>query len=639
MSAPTSSEQGAVRAGRTSEASGSPVPPPPRTHTRTLRARVLEAFVDPSPILLKDLRATLRTALYVRFLYLSTGIVALFVVSAGAAFAADDLPPAEVGRVIFHVFFSALTLVLSFVAPTYAATAITGEKRAGTFESLILTGMSPARIVVGKFLACGAAVLLVVVAVSPVVAVAFLFGGVSPWAVATAFGWVLGGLALATAFGLAVSARLESTWVAIAVAFAVAWASMFVVWPMVTALGEIAQGAWGVPEGPFWFAEALPLRAHTWQGWALLVITPLVSMGMATWYFLASAIASVQPAADDRSTHLKIWSVFAVLGVAMLSGFAVAAPATTREQGNVGVVLAMLSGFVVLALALTLADEPPLAPRLQPEPSLLARLLAPIGPGAGPTLRFTLLLVALASGIVPAVASSVRWALAPATAEHARFDLALLVLAAGHACIGAFCAALTAWLRLVLRNGLAARIVTLAVLGAAFVVPMLGTLIMAPSALDRLDLEIPPWFSFSPVLPALVAGGLTLGDRHRLPEHEAWRVLLPVLGYGLLALALWIAVEVRCVQARRRHAERRRRLMQRSAELGASPAPAGAACRALGPAEPGPAEPSPAASSPAEPRPAAPGLAASGAQEPGTQASGPQEPGPQEPGAEDTSSG
>ena len=42
---------------------------------------------DPNPILLKELRATFRTALFARFLYISVGLTSLFVLSAGAIMA------------------------------------------------------------------------------------------------------------------------------------------------------------------------------------------------------------------------------------------------------------------------------------------------------------------------------------------------------------------------------------------------------------------------------------------------------------------------------------------------------------------------------------------------------------------------
>ncbi len=52
-----------------------------------LLQRVERVFRDPNPILVKELRATFRTKLFIRFLSLSTGLVAILVLSVGAAVA------------------------------------------------------------------------------------------------------------------------------------------------------------------------------------------------------------------------------------------------------------------------------------------------------------------------------------------------------------------------------------------------------------------------------------------------------------------------------------------------------------------------------------------------------------------------
>ncbi|AKF07668.1 ABC transporter permease [Sandaracinus amylolyticus] len=537
--------------------------PPPRSPRDRIKAWLAKPFEDPNPILLKELRATFRTAMFIRFLYLTAGLVALLVLTWGAV-NAGERAPAEVGQEVFHVFFSLLSVVLSMVAPAYAATTITGEKRSGTFESLILSGMSPSRIVWGKFLASYAAVVLCVIAASPVVGLAFLFGGISPLSVLAGFAYVLIALAPAVAFGIAISARVESLWLAIVLAFFVyVGAHSFFVWPLTVALGEIAHGAWSTPfDGPFWFAEALPERFATWDGFAFLVMGPLYALGMPLWFFLASAVAGVQPAAEDRSTPLKIWCVPAIGGAGVLAACIVAGPSTTRDCAEAGIALALVSGLLVTFVALLFANEPPLPPRATGTPSLLRRVLAPIGPGAGPTLRFTFLAVIASAAVVPVVVSGVRWLRDPAWGEHAVADAALLALAVGNAAVGMFAAAVSAWLRLVLRNGLAARVLTLALLSAAVLLPFLMTLVIDDDALSRLNREIPAPLMLSPLLPTILA--FDIGLEHDMPLWEATRALVPAVGYGLLAIAAWIAVEARGVAARKAMQERKQRLVARS---------------------------------------------------------------------------
>ena len=554
------------RVSRTSGAFGQAVLPARQRFV----GRLLRPLRDPNPILQKELQATFRTALFIRFLYLSIGLIGLFVVSVGAVVGADDTLPAEIGSVLFHVFFTPVGLVITLVAPAYAAGTISGEKRSGTFESLLLSGMSASRIVRGKFLATYGSIALWVVAVAPVVGLSFLFGGVSPLAVLSGFLWLFLSLAPAVAFGIALSARVDSMWVAILLAFSVyglGW--LFFGGPIVIGLGELAHEAWGTPQGPFWFAEAFAVRAGEWDAWLYLVALPLYLFGMPTWFFLTSAVAGVQPPAEDRVTPFKIWSVPAIVGASVLGLLVQLRAGSPTELGEVGAILStLISGTLALFIALLFANEPPLPPRLG-KPSLLRTLLAPLGPGAAGTLRFGLLAVGAAAVLPPLSTAALRWALYPSLApgHHLLYDAGLAVLAVGNAAIAAHFAALTTWLRLVLRSGLAARMLTLAFFGAACLAPLLVSMLLDPNSLDRLDVTAPPLpMLLSPLLPTIVA----LVGAHGAPPSWAWMVAVPVAGYGGLALVLWIAVELRCRTARRLAAERRERLLARTA---AAPAP------------------------------------------------------------------
>ena len=103
-------------------------------------ARLRRLREDPNPILLKELRSTFRTPLFIRFLYLSTGLLALIVLSGGALAASSSMSPAAVGETVFQTFFVIAFLVVGMVAPPFAATVLTGERERETYESLILTG-------------------------------------------------------------------------------------------------------------------------------------------------------------------------------------------------------------------------------------------------------------------------------------------------------------------------------------------------------------------------------------------------------------------------------------------------------------------------------------------------------------------
>src|SRR5690606_22035536 len=119
--------------------------------------------------------------------------------------------PARIGRMLFDVYFVLLIGITLVATPLYAATSITSERESKTFETLILSGMSPEQIAKGKLTSTLSAFGLVVVAVSPPIGLCFLFGGVSPVEALLGFFYVACLALPAAAFGVAMSARFETT--------------------------------------------------------------------------------------------------------------------------------------------------------------------------------------------------------------------------------------------------------------------------------------------------------------------------------------------------------------------------------------------------------------------------------------------
>ncbi|MCB9599716.1 MAG: ABC transporter permease [Sandaracinus sp.] len=527
---------------------------PPR---RGLGARLRALTEDPNPILVKELRTILRTPLFVRFLYLSTGLVALLVVGIGGGAASGSQPPAEVGQVLFQVFFSIALAILCLVAPAHAATSLTNEREIGTYESLVLTGMDPARIVWGKFLASYAVFALVLVAFSPVVGIAFLFGGTSPWHVLLGFYGLLLALGPAVALGVALSARLRSTRVSILLALLVFVPFAGFGTGMLTAFGELSQREWGTSmEGPFWFTEALATRFFEPDTFLLLGVLPLYLTAMVVWFLLASAIAGVRPAAEDRSTPFKLWALAAVSGlVVIVFGVVTLFDRHDVPEGSVGVVA--FTGFAMIQLATLFANEPPLPPRLwelrQESRGRLAKLAGLFGPGAAPTARFGALIVLLAT-FGPALAGGLaRHYVFPTHDEHAQADAALLVIAAGYAAVGLFTLMFGTWLRIVLRSGVASRVIALSTLAGLAILPFLAAVLIDPSSLQDMDDHMPLLVRLTPISPIITAV-LIVDDNEVFRTLE---VLVPVAFYGMLALFFWTLVEARVRNVRKLVAEQR----------------------------------------------------------------------------------
>ena len=565
----------------------------------------LERLVrDPNPILVKELRATFRAKLFIRFLYLSTGLVGIVVLSVGAAVATGPLPPAEVGQIVFQMFFGTALFVIWLVAPAYASTVITAEHETRTYDSLILSGMEPGRIVRGKFLAAFASMFLVLVAQAPVVGTAFLFGGVSPSFVVVGYAFLILSLAVAIAFGVAISARLKSTRLAILVAILM---SMFVFMPalfsaggFLTFLGEEAKSHWGTAmSGPFWFMEALPSRFFELDTFGTLFVLPIYLFTMPVWFLLASAVAAVRPAAEDRSTPFKVWSIVASLGLVLIIGLIVPMFSGGREAGGFGLAMNIFGGLVLVFFALLFMNEPPLPPRLAEQRERRApmrALFTLLGPGAAPTVRFgTLLLVATSVGMAM-VAIGSRHLFFASYAENWRWDTPLLVLALGNGAIAAFLLTFGAFLRTTLRSGIAARVLAIAAFVAMCILPFLFALILDPDSFDRIDDHVPLPVHLSPVQPAIIAA--QLADQE-IDAVQALQVLIPTVLYGMLAFFFWTLIELR-VRAVRREDEARR--AARDERVRTSHAPVPILQRASqAPPEPKAAETPSAAASDAEP--------------------------------------
>lgn len=527
-----------------------------------LSQRIASLITDPNPILLKELRATFRTNLFVRFLYLVTGAIAMCVLAIGAVIASGELPPATVGQVLFQLFLGAGLFVIFLVAPGYASASITAEREQETWESLELSGMTAWRVVWGKLAACYASIALVLVALSPVVGIAFLFGGVSPVQVLVGFGSLLLVLVPAVAHGVAISARLRSTRLAIVLATVTFFPiGLFGVFLMVL-LGDEVRSAWGIGmAGPFFYTEAFATRADEWDTWAYLGAAPLWAIGMPVWFLLATAVAGVRPAAEDRAKPMKLWAIVMTITSLPAAALLVSAQASSRDAGEWGVVTCMAMMALSILYGVLFTNEPPLPPRSWDRrratlPSW-KRALGIVGPGAAGTMRFSLLLSLTTAVLVTGAVIGTRHLLG----FHSwRYDVACIVLALGAFPIAAFAASLGAYLRIVLANGLAARVLTLSLLMAGAVLPFLAALLIDPDSLDDLDDRSPLVVMVSTLEPLFLAVQAAEGNEE---IGHVWQIAIPATLYGGAALFFAVMVEVRVARARRER-EARRRVLEES---------------------------------------------------------------------------
>ena len=80
---------------------------------------------------------------------------------------------------IFKIVIFLPAILLIFVAPSFISGSISDERQRGTLEILLTTKMTARSIVFGKFLSLFASIMLILVSQLPIIAILFLYGGIS----------------------------------------------------------------------------------------------------------------------------------------------------------------------------------------------------------------------------------------------------------------------------------------------------------------------------------------------------------------------------------------------------------------------------------------------------------------------------
>lgn len=506
-----------------------------------LLASLRAGYRDPNPVFVRELQSIFRTPAYQRFLVIVTGGITLILLLIGTSDDNSSLPVARVGQLIFHSFFALLTLVLSQVAPAYGATVIANERQIGTYESLVVSGMSARRIVWGKFAACFVATLTVVMALLPVAAITLIFGGVAPVSLVLGFLWVLGALAPCLAFGIVVSTGLRSTWLAVMTAYFTATPLSWIYALLTVVLAEVT----GSNTGPFWFAEAFATTPLEPGVWFHAFLVPLWMFGAPTTLFLLQAERLLRAPAADGATPLKLWvALVQPINALMLFGILMA---SHRDTELIGVTFSLGFALLLPVYAILLLGEPHAPIRVE-EPSVFRRLGALAGSGAAPTLRFTLVAVATGALLAP-LATLLAQTLRDARTgidpiEELRLPLACTVIALGTASCAMCFAAFVHWVAARTRNPLLARVLGVATALAWSILPILLTAFLRPAAFQ--EPTMPFAMRLSPLAPAMYAFAIqnrTIDTTHFPTE------MIPLLVLSLAGTLLFtLAVELECAR-------------------------------------------------------------------------------------------
>jgi hypothetical protein len=532
-----------------------PPPPPSVRGLFDFKTRFARLTTDPNPVWMRELRAAARLQRTPVILAVITGMMTLLVCSIGGV-AAMSSAPARVGTWLYHTFFSLTFAVVTWMGPAVASTTIAAERSGRTWEALELTGLGPAKVARGKFLASLTYVSLYLVMLAPVGALPFLFGGVTAIEIVLAF-VLLGVFAvLSVAFGLAMSSRMATPAFAILATLMVSvLCSIGAYGGLGVALSYAVNDLWpGVVAGaPVWLPTAYVRADFGAEYVAILVLLPFVLIAVPAWLFYEITIANMAAPSDDRSTRLRCWTLVSMPGLAL------AAAGCGAAFRNAAWFLLGVGALFTLALfvGFLFAGEP-LGPSRRVEvhwqrdsASALRRF---VGPGVI-SACVTLMLLALGCFGVIALAGYLF------VSDHGE-RIAILSFGYYASAFCLFVADFAAWTRARAHGPGVPRVLLLGALFLAFVGPYIAMAIagVSGSGTSAMLVAAPsPIYAFHMVGHArdvtLLASGAVAPDPERDAALFAGAVCATawaIIGLGLLAVA---TTRVRA----RRHTEKARR--------------------------------------------------------------------------------
>lgn len=347
------------------------------------RFRFQRAWATPNPIFVREMRQTARLTRTPIGLALVTAGTTLVLALVGVL-VQQSRGGAFTGYVAHQIFFGAAYFVVTLFGPVLAANVIAAEREGRTWEALQLTGLGPGTIARGKFAAAYVSLATYIVGLAPVSALVFLFGGVSPLEVALGFLFllVMGGFSVAT--GLAVSSKLESGRVAMAVTFLIGAPVSVIAFTAFGVGGSyLAHELWPQVEAgpPIWYPTACVVAPFDARFVGVLVVGPLLALALPAWFLHEATVAALGPEGGDGTFGVKRWYL-ATSAVAALAGTTPAfgsGPGGNRIAMTIGVLASLFGAFA----GLLFQGEPPIVPRrlrhrwAQERPSLFRRLWRP----------------------------------------------------------------------------------------------------------------------------------------------------------------------------------------------------------------------------------------------------------------------
>ncbi|MGC4006792.1 MAG: ABC transporter permease [Pirellulales bacterium] len=177
-------------------------------------------YLIENPVLQRELLVNLRTWRTFALLFAYNALLGLVVVLAWPQEQRVNLSVnPEKAKNLVNLFFLGQYMLVSMMAPSFAAGAITGEKERKTYESLLASPLRPAAIVLGKLLASLAHLAVLMLTSLPIVMLCLPLGGVSLYEVLTVYLGLMLSVMLFGMISVACSAYFQRTSSALVVSY------------------------------------------------------------------------------------------------------------------------------------------------------------------------------------------------------------------------------------------------------------------------------------------------------------------------------------------------------------------------------------------------------------------------------------
>jgi len=135
-------------------------------------------FVFENPVLQRELVTNLRMNRTFVLLFAYVTVLGLLVFAAWPSEQRLDMTSSEQAKPLVNLLFLGQYILMSLMAPSFAAGAMTGEKERKSFEMLIASPVKPGAIVFGKLAASVLPLIELMIGALPVVMLCLPLGGV-----------------------------------------------------------------------------------------------------------------------------------------------------------------------------------------------------------------------------------------------------------------------------------------------------------------------------------------------------------------------------------------------------------------------------------------------------------------------------